>query len=109
MPELDLKYELTTNQFIKLQQVEFENKIADIRKDQCTDNLNIFKNTDPYIVIPDNDYINILVLANASMGGEGFKWSLNIWINDILITKNPIETKINAAGKADYNGKIKWC
>lgn len=109
MPELDLKYELTTNQFIKIQKLEFENYEVDLNKDQCSDNPNVFKSKDTYTVIPDDNYIHVYLLANAANGGEGFKWSLNIWIDDKLITKDPVEVKINAVGRTDYNGKIKWC
>lgn len=108
MPELNLKYELKLNKFIKIQKLEFENYRVDLQKDQSSEDPDLFKNGTPYKVYPDDNFINIYLLANASGGGEGFKWSLNVWINDKLITQKSIEVKINSAGRADYNDKVKW-
>ena len=113
MAKLLIMYELVQNTNDgQVELIQFGLVLADLGNDQQIDNHRVFKNKDAYEVITFVDTFSVKVLAGSN--NLDYSWTLKIWTvdqNGVLVkmlTPVPITKHVNSAGRADYEGEIKW-
>lgn len=99
-----LKFELTIVPGMTIEYLRFDD-YEPIEKRNYEIINHVCKNKEPIEIFPNTNKFPLKVEA---LGNYGFTWELNIWINDRKITDEPITETVDAFGKADYSGNIKW-
>lgn len=112
MARLNIKYKLKQLAPGIVDSLMFDYVDVNLQKDHQAEDPSVFTNKEAYKLVT---YDNTFAIKLQSHSTDAlYEIHLTLWLVNELgvktkdLTQEPLKIKVNAAGKADYNGPINW-